>query len=66
METKIPVSPANVADFGPAVSYVSSSSNKSDLQVEICFLKAVKLNATEPSAEKTATLYQNRLIISDL
>lgn len=30
------------------------------------FLKAVKLNAIEPSAKKPATLYQNRLIITDL
>lgn len=31
MEAKIPVSLANEADFGPAASYVTSTSNKADL-----------------------------------
>lgn len=31
MEARIPVSAANEADFGPAVSYVTSTSNESDL-----------------------------------
>lgn len=31
MEVKIPISLANEADFGPAVSYVTPTSNLSDL-----------------------------------